>query len=638
MNSTNQNDNHHAESANEHKKTCQVTFQPMGSSFTVPFGDSLFETAVQVGVEVDTVCGGNGSCGKCKVKFLTDPPPTSPLDHVHLAGAEIQQGFRLSCQVITQTDMVIDVPRAGGRLGVQILHEGIQRDVELRPNIKKIFIPYVPPRQRDGIADWDAVKDTLPRWFRSVSVPLHWLRRLPDFIRRKEGMTLTVAGRQLTQIEAGDTTPHNYGVAFDIGSTTVVGYLIDLNSGAEVKAASDLNYQARFGDDLIARLSRTQYNPDGLAQMHELIIAQINDLLQKLADDAGITITQVNEITIVGNMAMHHLLLKLDSTFLGLSPYAPVIRDGLTVTAQELGLSLQPDTPIYVLPNIAGFVGSDTVGVILAGGLHHQDSVRLAVDVGTNGEIAMSAPSKLIACSSPAGPAFEGARIKMGMRAAQGAIDHVKFENGRLHYSVIGDVTPVGICGSALIDITANLIRVGMLNWRGAFIAKDDLSASVPNDLRDRLIEGEQSRDTYLVVARAGEHGAERDVIFTQQDIREFQLAKGAIRAGEMVLQQHMGYQDDELEAVLLAGAFGTFINLENAREVNLVPDIPLERLQSVGNAAGVGARLALISTKERIVAEKIGRNTNHIQLSGLDSFQKAFIHAMRFPKAKNRS
>ena len=622
----------------EPQETCQVTFQPMGKTFTVPVGESLFETAVQVGVEVDTVCGGNGSCGKCKVKFFTDPPPASPLDHVHLAGVEIQGGYRLSCQVMAQADMVIDVPPAGGRLGVKILHEGIQRDVELRPNIKKIFLPYVPPRQRDGIADWDAVKEQLPRWFRGVTVPLKWLRLLPDFIRRQEGMTLTVAWREIIRFETGDTTAQNYGVAFDIGSTTVVGYLIDLCSGAEITAASGLNYQARFGDDLIARLSRTQYNPPGLAQMHELIIAQINELLQRLAQDAAIELTQINEVTFVGNMAMHHFLLKLDSTFLGLAPYAPVIRDALTLTAGELGLDLHPDCALYVLPNIAGFVGSDTVGVILAGGLHNQDGVRLAVDVGTNGEIAMSDPGNLLACSSPAGPAFEGARIKMGMRAAQGAIDHVSFEADRLNYSVIGDVAPIGLCGSALIDITANLIRAGMLNWRGVLVGQSDLPSSLPTYLRERLVHGEFSRDSYFIIARAGERGAERDVIFTQQDIREFQLAKGAIRAGEMVLQQQLGYADEDLDVVMLAGAFGTFINLENAREVNLVPDIPLERLQSVGNAAGVGARLALISTKERLAAEKIGRNTAHIQLSGLPNFQKALIEAMRFPRAKNRT
>jgi|TARA_B100001964_G_C14258678_1_gene613992 uncharacterized 2Fe-2S/4Fe-4S cluster protein (DUF4445 family) len=617
-------------------KICHVTFQPLGISYAVSFGDTLFETAVQAGVEVDTVCGGNGSCGKCKVKFLSEPPPAVPLDHAHLAGAEIQDGYRLSCQVITQEDMVVDVPPAGGRLGVQILHEGIQRDVELRPNIRRIFIPYTHPRRRDGIADWDAVKNSLPRWFRSVTVPLHWLRRLPAFIRDEAGMTLTVAGREVTRIERGDTTEGNYGVAFDVGSTTVVGYLIDLSSGAEITAASDLNYQARYGDDLIARLSRAQYNPDGLRQMHELIIAQLNDLLTQLADDASIPITQINEVTIVGNMAMHHFLLGLDSTFLGLSPYAPVIRDAVTVSAAELGLVLDPDCQVYILPNIAGFVGSDTVGVILAGGLHRRDGIRLAVDVGTNGEIAMSAGGSLIACSSPAGPAFEGARIKMGMRAAQGAIDHVRLDGGDLDFSVIGNGPPIGICGSALIDLTASLLQAGMLTWRGHLVAGDNLPDSVPANLRDRLVEAELSRDNYFVVARAGEQGAERDVIFTQQDIREFQMAKGAIRAGEMVLQQQMGADDGDLEMVLLAGAFGTFINLENAREVNLVPDIPLERLRSVGNAAGVGARLALISTKERIAAERIGRQTEHIQLSGLDNFQKAFIHAMRFPRAKS--
>jgi uncharacterized 2Fe-2S/4Fe-4S cluster protein (DUF4445 family) len=615
-----------------------VTFQPLGKSYDVRLGESLFETAVQAGVEVDTVCGGNGTCGKCKVRFLSAAPPAVPLDYVHLAGAEVQQGYRLSCQVITQQDMVVDVPPAGGRMGVQILHEGLQRDVELRPNIKKIFIPYGNPRRRDGIADWDAVKQTLPRWFRGVTVPLPWLRRLPAFIRDTAGMTITVAGRELTRIEQGDTTAANYGVAFDIGSTTVVGYLIDLNSGAEIGAASDLNYQARFGDDLIARLSRAQHNPDGLRQMHELIVAQLNDLLRRLAADNDIDLTQINEMTIVGNMAMHHFLIGLDSTFLGLAPYAPVTRDALTITAGELGLALHPESQVYVLPNVAGFVGSDTVGVILAGGLHQREGVYLAVDVGTNGEIALAASGTLVACSSPAGPAFEGARIKMGMRAAQGAIDHVRLAGDDLAFSVIGGGPPIGICGSALIDITAVLLQAGLLTWRGHLLAKDQLSPAVPATLRERLVEAQKSRDTYFVVTRAGEQGAQREIIFTQQDIREFQMAKGAIRAGEMVLQQQMGISDEDLDGVLLAGAFGTFINLENAREVNLVPDIPLERLQSVGNAAGVGARLALISTKERLAAERIGRSTDHIQLSGLDSFQKAFIHAMRFPRAKNRS
>jgi uncharacterized 2Fe-2S/4Fe-4S cluster protein (DUF4445 family) len=605
----------------------------MGVTFDIPYNETLFEAAVKVGVEVDTACGGNGTCGKCKVRFEADPAPAKPIDHAHLSGGEIQRGYRLSCQVEARRDMVVFVPPAGSRVRVQILHQGVQRDVPLQPNARKIFIPYTPPRTRDGVADWDAIKRTLPRWFQGVRVPLHWLRELPAFIRREAGLTLVVVEREVTRLEAGDTTAHHYGVAVDIGSTTVVAFLVDLNTGAEVDVVSSLNKQAAYGDDLVARLSRAQYSPEGLARMHHLIIEQLNELLQQLAGRAGIEVGQINEVTVVGNMTMHHFLLRLDSTYLGLSPYAPVIRDSVTARAGELGLSLNPDTPIYLLPNIAGFVGSDTVGVILASELHTSPGIKMAVDVGTNGEIALGSRARLIACSAPAGPAFEGARIRMGMRAALGAIDHVTLDDD-VHFSVIGEAPPRGICGSALIDIAAGLLRAGLLDYTGKLLRRDELPANVPDRLQERLVETDNRRDSCFVVAWARESGAENDIIFTQQDIREFQLAKGAIRAGGMVLEKVMGLADEDLEEVVLAGAFGTFIDLANARQVNLTPQVPLERLRSVGNAAGVGARLALISTRERAAAERIGRKTEHIRLSGLEDFQKAFVHAMRFPKA----
>lgn len=616
----------------EGSRTVHVTFQPTGRTFDIPYNQTLFEAAAQIGVEVDTVCGGNGTCGKCKVRFTENPPPPKPVDYVHLNGGEIQQGYRLSCQVEACQDMVVYVPPAGSRANVQILHAGVRRDVPLQPNARKIFIAYLPPRQRDGVADWDAIKRTLPRWFQGIHVPLHWLRELPDYIRRAEGMTLMIADREVIRLEVGDTTAHHYGAAVDIGSTTVVAFLVDLNTGAEVGVASGVNRQAAYGDDVVTRLSRAQHNPDGLARMHQLIVEQLNELFQQLADQAGIAIGQINEVVVVGNMTMHHFLLGLDSTFLGLSPYAPVIRDRLVVTAGELGLHLAPDVPIYILPNIAGFVGSDTVGVILASELHTSGGIKMAVDVGTNGEIALGSRTRLIACSAPAGPAFEGARIKQGMRAAIGAIDHVTLD-GDVHYSVIGDVPPRGICGSALIDIAAGLLRTGLLDYTGKLLQRDELPPGTPNHLRERIIETGNRRDNYFVIAWAGEAGVEHDIIFTQQDIREFQLAKGAIRAGAMVLEKVMGLTDDDLEEVVLAGAFGTFIDLANARQVNLTPQVPLDRLRSVGNAAGVGARLALISTKERAAAERIGRKTEHIRLSGLPEFQRAFAHAMRFPK-----
>lgn len=623
----------------EAEKTVTVTFQPMGVTYDVPYDETLFEVAADVGVEVDTICGGNGSCGKCKVRFESEPAPARPIDHVHLSGGEIQAGYRLSCQVRAREDMVVHVPPAGDRAGVRLLHQGIQREVDLQPNILKIYIPYTNPRQRNGIADWDFVGQTLPRWFQRVRIPLHWMRKLPTYIRRPEGITVTIAGqREVIRLEAGDTTAHNYGVAFDVGSTSVVGFLLDLTTGEEVAVVSGLNKQTAYGDDIIARLSRAQKNPEGLERMHELIIEQVNAVLQELADDAGIETAQITEGTIVGNMAMHHFLLQLDSTYLGVSPYAPVIRDSVVVTAEELGLILAPDVPLYVLPNVAGFVGSDTVAVILASGMHDADGITLAVDVGTNGEVALGSKERLIACSAPAGPAFEGARIKQGMRAAAGAIDHVRFDGAEVDYSVIGDVPPKGICGSALIDITAELLEAGLVDFSGKLRRHNELPADVPTGLRERIVETHDRRENYFILARAEETGADRDIVFTQQDIREFQLAKGAIRAGEMVLQQHMGLAPNDLDEVVLAGAFGTYIDLENARQVNLIPQLPLERLRAVGNAAGVGAKLTLISRRERASAEKIGHRTEHVQLSGLDDFQRAFARAMRFPLYRKRS
>jgi len=622
----------HDGAADDGPAAIEITFQPMGVTVEVPRGETLFRAAADVGVEVDTVCGGNGLCGKCKV-LVTDESSVAakPIDHVHLNGDEIRDGYRLSCQIEANEDLVVSVPPAGAR-NVKILHHGVQREVPLRPNVLKIHLPFVPPRSRDGIADWDAVKAVLPSWFTRVQVPLHWLRRLPALIRDETGMTLTIVRRRtVTRIEPGDTTIDSCGIAVDVGSTSIVGYLLDLNTGEELAVASGLNRQAAYGDDIIGRLSRAQFDESGLLRLHELLIDQLDDVFDELLSAAGADKSVVTEVTVVGNMAMHHFLLRLDSTYLGLSPYAPVTRDSVVVSADTLGLHLEPDVPVYVLPNIAGFVGSDTVGVILASGISTARTPTMAVDVGTNGEVVIGSRDGMVACSAPAGPAFEGARIKHGMRATTGAIDHVSM-NGDVDFSVIGDTAPVGICGSALIDIAAGMLRSGLLDHTGKLLLHRELPDSVPGALRDRLVDGETRKDSYFVLVREGEGEALSEIVFTQQDIREFQLAKGAIRAGQMVLQQQVGIEDDDLGEVVLAGAFGTYIDLKNARLVNLVPPIEMGRLRSVGNAAGVGAKLALLSTRQRSLAERIGAGTEHIRLSGLDEFQKAFTHAMRFP------
>ena len=612
--------------------TVEVVFQPGGRRFDVAQGAVLFEAATEAGVEVDTVCGGNGSCGKCKVRFADRSPAPTPLDFLHLSAGEIRRGFRLSCQVVARHDMVVDVPASGDRARARILHHGTSREVELQPNVRKLFVPYVNPRQAEQVSDWDRVRGLWPRQFRPKGIPLHLLRRLPAALRDPAGMTLATAGRQVIGVEVGDTTLRQYGLAVDIGSTTLVAFLIDLGTGAEVAVASAVNRQTAYGDDIIGRLSRAQRNPAGLDRLHGMVVAQLNELIAGLLERTGIAATDVLEMTVVGNMAMHHFLLRLDSTYLGLAPYAPVIRESFSVTAGELGLALTSDMPVFALPNIAGFVGSDTVAVMLAAELAEGNAMRLAIDVGTNGEMALGNRKRLIACSAPAGPALEGARIKMGMRAAPGAIDHVRFDRD-VAISTIDGAAPKGICGSGLIDVVAALLDAGLLNPAGAFIRHADLDPAVPAALRDRLIEGKKRRDSYFRLVRAGEHGAPEDIVFTQQDVREMQLAKGAIRAGAMILLQEMGLRDDDLDEVLLAGAFGNFIDAGNARRVGLTPQVPVDRIRSIGNAAGVGAKLALLNVVERRRADRLAERTEHVQLSGLAAFQKAFTTAMRFPK-----
>ncbi len=613
--------------------TVTVTFQPSGRRFTVAAGETLFEIAVAAGVPVDTVCGGNGSCGKCKVRFENDAPAATPLDYLLLSGAEIGRGYRLSCQVRAERPMVVQVPEHGAAATARLLHQGLEREVPLQPNIRKVFIPYTDPRAAQHVADWDRVRRVWPRHSRPREIPLHLLRQLPAAIRAPQGMTLVLAGRKVIAIEPGDTTARQYGVAFDVGSTSVVGFLIDLGSGNEVAVASAVNRQAVYGDDIIGRLSRAQRNPEGLATLNEMVRGQLDGLLSQLAAEAGIALGDIYEVTVVGNMAMHHFLLELDSTYLGLAPYAPVVRNALSLRAGELGLALGPDVPVFVLPNIAGFVGSDTVAVMLATEIARSEGFRLVIDVGTNGEMVLANRKRILACSAPAGPALEGARIKMGMRAAPGAIDHVRIAS-EVRCSVIGGGAPQGICGSALIDIVAQLLEAGLLNDAGAFVRHADLPAATPATLRERLIEAPKRRDTYFVLVRAGEAGAAQDIVFTQQDVRECQLAKGAIRAGAEVLLAELGLGAGDLEEVLLAGAFGNFLDPENALRAGLTPQVPLERIHAVGNAAGVGAKLALVSVIERRRAERLADRAEHIQLGGLDAFQKAFTHAMQFRKA----
>ena len=409
---------------------------------------------------------------------------------------------------------------------------------------------------------------------------------------------------------------------------SVVASLLDLRTGHEVAVASRTNPQVAFGDDVVSRISHA--TEGGLAELQQAVVGCLNALLREIEERSGIPRDQIYEATVVGNTTMSHLLLGLEPEQLARIPFAPVVREGLTMPAAELGLEVHERGRLHVLPNIAGFVGSDTVGVILATGLLGRGEPTLAVDIGTNGEMVMALDGRLVACSTAAGPAFEGARIRHGMRAAPGAIEQVRLGED-VAISVVGNARPRGICGSALIDAVAELLRAGILDPSGRLLAPDELPAELPDGLRRRVVPGEGGYD--FVVVGAEESATGEPIALTQRDIRQVQLAKGAIRAGIEILKKRLGLADSDLAAILLAGGFGNFIRRSNAVRIGLLPPVEHERIRFVGNAALAGAKMALASVEDRRLAEEVSRRVEYLELGSLGEFAAEFAEAMLFPE-----
>jgi uncharacterized 2Fe-2S/4Fe-4S cluster protein (DUF4445 family) len=434
-------------------------------------------------------------------------------------------------------------------------------------------------------------------------------------------------------VEPGDTTRHLYGVAFDIGTTTVVAYLMDLTSGREIASASDLNPQGAYGEDLISRLSFTQEHPQGLEVLRQEIVALLNRLVEEAAARAGVRKEHIYEATVVGNVVMQHLFLGIDPQGLAAAPYAPVVRAGLSLRAEEVGLELVPQARVHLLPSIAGFVGADMVGVLLTVLPQQSPEIQLIIDLGTNGEIALGSRERLLVCSTAAGPAFEGARIQHGMRSASGAIDRVRIGED-VTCRVIDGGPALGICGSGLIDAVAGLLEQGLIDSSGRLLRDSELPPTVSPKLRHRLKgSAEDGNGPRFVLVPQQLSGTGADIFLTQQDIRELQLAKGAIYAGIQVLKRELGIEDQDICRVLLAGAFGTYVNTANAQRIGLIPPVPRERVQAIGNAAGFGAQIALLSSPERRIAELAARRAEHVRLSGRPDFQDDFLRALHFPR-----
>ena len=428
-------------------------------------------------------------------------------------------------------------------------------------------------------------------------------------------------------MEPGDTSQQLYGIAVDIGTTSVVVALMDLKSGDTLGVASASNPQATFGADVIARIDHVIQNPEGLDQLNRRVVQAINRLTAKLAKDNGISPGEIYQMTVVGNTTMSHLFLKADPTNLATAPFIPVVSAAVQAEARELGIDIAPHAQVYVTPSIAGYVGGDTIGVIMSTDIYQKEGIYLAIDIGTNGEIVLAKNGEMISCSTAAGPAFEGAQIKFGMRAAKGAIERVVIKDD-VEIKVIGNQPAKGICGSGLMDAVAEMVRVGVIEPNGRLVSQED-AGHLPTNLRKRLGSNDEL-GTYFILAFP-EDGLGEEVVLTQRDIRELQLAKAAIAAGIQVLLEQLGLTIQEIDEVLLAGAFGSYINKFSALGIGLLPAVDPDKIKSVGNAAGAGARKFLVSQEMRREAEKVARRVKHLELSCRLDFQDRFVSCLSF-------
>lgn len=608
-----------------------IEFKSHDKVTRVPPGMTIFNAANWIGLPIDSTCGARGTCGKCKVRILRGHNGATAADRKTFSPEELANGWRLSCRTEVHQDVVCDVPRLMGNPKAALM--GFGRHVILNPNVHKIYLELNPPSLEDQRSDRARIVEALTAEGFEITTPLGVLRMLPGTLRRANWqVTAVVVGQELVSLEAGDTTTRSFGLAFDIGTTTVVGMLMDLTNGAPVAVQSALNGQAIYGADVIARISHTMMQPEGLRQLQEKITGTLNELIAQLLDEAGVSAHEVYEVVVAGNATMTHLLLGLEPEAIGVTPFIPVVEEPVRLNAQELGLAIHPLAHLHILPHLGAYVGADLVGGLLATGLAQGEGIRLLVDVGTNGEIILGSGQRTVATAAPAGPAFEGAQIKDGMRASEGAIEAVTITPEGVQLQVIGDAPPLGLCGSGLLDAVAQLRLSGLLNASGRFIRPEQAVKQYPAHLARRLITAEDGSRAF-VLAWPEESGHGRPVILTQRDIRELQFAKGSIAGGIEVVMNELGIIPDDLVEIYLAGSFGNYINPQSARIIGLVPNVPVERIKAVGNAAGEGAKMALLSFRERQVAWSFSKIVEYHELSGRADFNDSFIAVLQFPE-----
>ena len=570
----------------------------------MPPGISIFNAANWIGLPIDSTCGGKGTCGKCKVRVLEGKVDTGVADRNFFSEDELDNGWRLSCRAEVDRDTICEVPALAGNPQAALM--GIGRHVILEPNVHKVLLRLEEPSLEDQRSDFTRISDALTEEGFGVRASLPILRLLPRLLRQANWeITAVVVGQELVSVEPGDTTDRCYGLAFDIGTTTVVGMLVNLKTGTVASVHSVLNEQSPHGADVISRISHAMLEDDGVTELNKKVIQTLNGLLGRLLTEGKVQSEEVYEVVVAGNATMLQLFLGVDPEPIGVTPFIPAAQDMLQASAREIPLDIHPQAQVHLLPLLGAYVGADLVAGLLTTGLAQKEGVRLLVDVGTNGEIILGSAARTVATAAPAGPAFEGAQIRDGMRATEGAIEAVQISKDRVRLRVIGETAPVGLCGSGLIDAVAQLRLSGLLLPSGRLIGTTEAVEMGLNELSRRIITEEDGMRSF-VLAEAEDTSRGRPLVLTQKDIRELQFAKAAIAGGIDVLIGELGVRPEDLEEIYLAGSFGTYIDPQSALIIGLVPPVAVERIKAVGNAAGEGAKMALVSFRERQVARSL--------------------------------
>src|SRR4030065_898148 len=568
-----------------------INIQPIGKRILLEKCANGLESITDAGIKIKSVCAGKGTCGKCRIIILKkEKKQINKRELEILTAEEVKSGVRLACQQVFDRDLTIYIPSSSLSEEQKLQVTGEEKSIKSPdPVCKKYFIKLKETDSGDTQASFDRIKSVLKDKYdlRVDSIDEDVFEEMPSVIRNNLWkITVTVRNNEIILIEGGDKTKNNYGLAVDLGTTKIAGFLVDLVTGKTVDSKGIINPQIIYGEDVMSRLNFAIQNKDNAGKIQKIVIDKINEAAVEICSRNNLTSREITEMTVVGNTAMLHLFLKLPVKQLGLSPFVSSIKKSLNIKARDIGINITAGGYIFLLSPIAGFIGSDHLAMILATKIYKRKGNYLGIDIGTNTEIALKTGKIITSVSTASGPAFEGAHIKHGMRASPGAIERVTIDSGTGLPSIqtIDDREPVGICGSGILDAVAALLKVGLIDKKGKF--KTD---------SDNICRDDKGELNYVLG---------KDISISQKDIVEIQLAKGAIRAGIEILLENAGISIKEIDGVILAGAFGSYIDPNNVMDIGMFPDTPLNKIRQVGNAAGVGAKMILISRQERNEAE----------------------------------